>query len=307
MIPDARFRDLTTDLSGNRTEPDVFFPFAQRTDRDIQIAVRTSDGALVPIRVLQQAVSEIDAGLPLYQVSSLMDPLRQQTSTSRFASALLTLFSAGALMLAGIGLYGLVAYVVGMSRQEIAIRMALGASAAGVTALIVPNGMALVVSGIVVGILGALGAARALQGQLFQTSATDPGAFALVALMLLLVTFIASLLPTRRAVAVEPHAALASPLTGAAEAAPSLRLLWPRHLRIRHRRVIGERGKDDGRLLQILLLHPLERIHVGVMRAHVVIDIVLDGIEARKADRREAQMVGVADVVDDVPCARRDP
>ena len=208
VIPDARFRDLTTDLSGGRTEPDVFFPFAQRTDRDIQIAVRTSDGALVPISVLQQAVSEIDAGLPLYQVSSLMDPLRQQTSTSRFASALLTLFSAGALMLAGIGLYGLVAYVVGMSRQEIAIRMALGASAAGVTALIVRNGMALVVSGIVVGILGALGAARALQSQLFQTSATDPGAFALVALVLLLVTFIASLLPTRRAVAVEPHAAL---------------------------------------------------------------------------------------------------
>jgi predicted permease len=208
VIPDARFRDLTTDLSGSRTEPDVFFPFAQRTDRDIQIAVRTSGGALVPISVLQQAVSEIDAGLPVYQVSSLMDPLRQQTSTSRFASALLTLFSVGALMLAGIGLYGLVAYVVGMSRQEIAIRMALGASAAGVTALIVRNGMALVVSGIVVGILGALGAARALQSQLFQTSAVDPSAFALVALVLLLVTFIASLLPTRRAVAVEPHAAL---------------------------------------------------------------------------------------------------
>jgi putative ABC transport system permease protein len=208
VIADARFRDLTTDLSGGRTEPDVFFPFAQRTDRDIQIAVRTSAGALVPISVLQQAVSEIDAGLPLYQVSSLMDPLRQQTSTSRFASALLTAFSAGALMLAGIGLYGLVAYVVGMSRHEIAIRMALGASAAGVTALIVRNGMTLVVSGIVVGILGALGAARALQGQLFQTSATDPGAFALVALVLLLVTFIASLMPTRRAVSVEPHAAL---------------------------------------------------------------------------------------------------
>ena len=208
IIPDVRFRDLTTDLSGSRTEPDVFFPFAQTTDRNIQIAVRTADGSLATIGVLQQAVSDIDAGLPLYLVRDLKDLVRQQTSTSRFASALLTLFSTGALLLAALGLYGLVAYVVGMSHQEIAIRMALGASAAGVTALIVRNGMALVLSGIVLGIFGALGAARALQSQLFQTSATDPGAFALVAFVLLTVTLIASVLPTRRAVAVEPHAAL---------------------------------------------------------------------------------------------------
>lgn len=208
IIPDVRFRDLTTDLSGSRTEPDVFFPFAQTTDRNIQIAVRTTDGSLATIGVLQQAVSDIDAGLPLYLVSDLMDLVRQQTSTSRFASALLTLFSTGALLLAALGLYGLVAYVVGMSHQEIAIRMALGANAAGVTALIVRNGMALVLSGIVLGIFGALGAARALQSQLFQTSAADPGAFTLVALVLLTVTLIASVLPTRRAVAVEPHAAL---------------------------------------------------------------------------------------------------
>ena len=208
IIPDVRFRDLTTDLSGSRTEPDVFFPFAQTTDRNIQIAVRTADGSLATIGVLQQAVSDIDAGLPLYLVRDLMDLVRQQTSTSRFASALLTLFSTGALLLAALGLYGLVAYVVGMSHQEIAIRMALGASAAGVTALIVRNGMALVLSGIVLGIFGALGAARALQSQLFQTPATDPGAFALVACVLLTVTLIASVLPTRRAVAVEPHAAL---------------------------------------------------------------------------------------------------
>jgi putative ABC transport system permease protein len=157
--------------------------------------------------VLQQAVSEIDAGLPLYQARGLHDLLRQQTATSRFASALLTLFSAGALLLAALGLYGLVAYVVGMSRQEIAIRMALGASAGGVTALIVRNGMVLVLSGIVIGIVGALGAARALRNQLFQTAA-DPAIFAVVALVLVSVTVIASLVPTRRAVAVEPHAAL---------------------------------------------------------------------------------------------------
>ena len=208
VVRDARFRDLTTDFAGATLEPDVFLPFAQRTDRDIQVAVRTAGDTLVPIAVLQQAVSEIDGGLPLYQVTSLMDPVRQQTSTSRFASALLTVFSTGALFLAALGLYGLVAYVVGMSRQEIAIRMALGASAAGVTALIVRNGMALVLAGIALGVFGAFGVARTLENQLFQTSTTDPSTFALVAFVLVAVTLIASVMPTRRAVAVQPHAAL---------------------------------------------------------------------------------------------------
>jgi putative ABC transport system permease protein len=210
VVRDARFRDLTTDFAGVNTEPDVFFPFAQRTDRDIRIAVRTAADTVAPVAVLQQAVSEIDAGLPLYQVTSLIDPVRQQTSTARFASALLTVFSTGALLLAALGLYGLVAYVVGMSRQEIAIRMALGASAGGVTALIVRNGMALVLAGIALGIAGAFGVARTLENQLFQTSTTEPGAFALVASVLIVVTLIACVMPTRRAVTVEPHAALRS-------------------------------------------------------------------------------------------------
>ncbi|HSC27409.1 MAG TPA: ABC transporter permease [Vicinamibacterales bacterium] len=207
VVRDARYRDLTTDPGGARTEPDVFFPFAQRTDRDLQIAVRT-DGAVAALAALQQAVSEIDAGLPLYEVRPLEELVRQQTSTSRFASALLAFFSAGALLLAALGLYGLVAYVVSSSRQEIAIRLALGADGTTVTALIVRNGMILVLGGIVLGTLGAIGAARTLEQHLFQTSGLEPAAYASVAALLLAVTFIASFLPTWRAVSADPHAAL---------------------------------------------------------------------------------------------------
>jgi hypothetical protein len=210
IVRDARFRDLTTDLRGARTEPDVFFPFAQRTDRDIEIAVRTADGSVAPMASLQQAVAEVDRGLPLYQVRPLEEPLRQQTSTARFASALLTVFSSGALFLAALGLYGLVAYVIGLSRREIALRLALGASGARVTGLIVRNAMVLVMAGILLGTGGAIGAGRALESQLFQTSRTEPASLASVALLLIAVTFAASLVPTRRAVGVEPHSALRS-------------------------------------------------------------------------------------------------
>ena len=138
---DARFRDLTTDLSGARVEPDVYFPFAQRTDSEIEIAVRTADGSHVPAQALLRAVQAVDAALPLYRVLPLDDVVRAQTSTARFGSTLFAVFSTGALLLAAIGLYGLISYVVGLSRREIAIRLALGADARRVVTHIVANGM----------------------------------------------------------------------------------------------------------------------------------------------------------------------
>ncbi len=204
----ARYRDLTTDLSAPSVEPDVYFPFGQRTDRDLEIAIR-ADNAVSPIfTAMQQAVSQLDSGLPLYHVQPLVDAVRQQTSTSRFVSALLTVVSVGALLLAAVGLYGLVAYVVGLSRREIAIRLALGADRGRVVALIVRNGMALVVVGLLVGVVGALAVGRAMRAQLFETGSADPVTLGLVATLLLAVTLIASLLPTTRAVRANPHAGL---------------------------------------------------------------------------------------------------
>jgi putative ABC transport system permease protein len=98
--------------------------------------------------------------------------------------------------------------VVGLSRREIAIRLALGANRFGVGALIVRNGMIVVLVGLAIGAVGAIGAGRAIQTQLFATSAADPLTLAVVGSLLLAVTFVASLLPTMRAVALDPQSAL---------------------------------------------------------------------------------------------------
>ncbi|HVH56253.1 MAG TPA: FtsX-like permease family protein, partial [Vicinamibacterales bacterium] len=149
-----------------------------------------------------------DATLPVYAVQPLETALQQQTSTARFGSWLLAVFSVGALLLSAIGLYGLVSYVVGLSRREIAIRMALGANARRVVGLITGNGLTLVCAGIVMGVAGGVLAGRALQSQLFQTTAYDVKILAIVSLLMLSASAAAILIPTRHAVRVDPHAAL---------------------------------------------------------------------------------------------------
>ncbi|HEV3485501.1 MAG TPA: ABC transporter permease, partial [Vicinamibacterales bacterium] len=210
VAADARFRDLTTDLTAPRLEPDIYFPFTQRPEPDLEIAVRTRDGAPVSPAVLQAAVAAVDSSLPLYAVQRLEDAVRRQTSTARFGSALLTIFSAGALLLAAIGLYGLIAYVVGLSRREIGIRLALGADAQRVAFLIVGIGLMLVSAGVVIGAAGAAAAGRALRSQLFQTAPFDAPTFAAVAVLLFLIAIVASAIPTARAVRVDPQSALRS-------------------------------------------------------------------------------------------------
>ena len=129
VVGNVRFRSLTVDLSAAGAEPDVFFPFDQRTDTDLEIAIRSTDAAAFPLSSLQAAVSAIDGGIPVYRVQKLREAVARQTATARFAAVLLGAFSLGTLLLAAIGLYGLVSYVVGLSRREIAVRLALGATA----------------------------------------------------------------------------------------------------------------------------------------------------------------------------------
>jgi predicted permease len=208
VVADARFRSLTVDLSAAGAEPDIFFPFGQRTDTDLGIAVRSADGTPVPLSTLQSAVSKVDPSIPVYRVRPLGAAVSRQTAGARFGAALLGAFSVGALLLAGIGLYGLVAYVVGLSRREIAVRLALGAQERALIALIVRNGLTLVIAGLVIGSAGAVAAGRSMAAQLFETTATDPGTYATVGATLMVVALIATGLPARRAVRADPHAAL---------------------------------------------------------------------------------------------------
>jgi putative ABC transport system permease protein len=208
VVRDARFRDLTSDITSASAEPDVFFPFAQRTDRDLEIAVRSVDGSAVPIGLLQRAVASADPAIPIYGVQRLDDAVAQQTSTSRFGAVLLAAFSGSALLLAAVGLYGLIAYVTGLSRREIAIRLALGANRGGIVALIVRNAMTLVVAGLVLGAAGAAAGAGVIEAQLFEIGRADPGTYAAVAAGLLMVATAASFLPAHRAARANPQTAL---------------------------------------------------------------------------------------------------
>lgn len=204
----ARFRDLTTDLATSAGGLDVFFPFTQRTDVDLEIAVRSRSGAGLSAAVLQAQLGAIDPQLPLYLVQPLADVVRSQNAAPRFGSLVLGAFSALALILSAIGVYGVIAFVVGLSRREIAIRLALGADGRKVLGVVMANGMMLVLVGVLVGVVGARLGARVLGSQLYGVPVTDTGTFMAVTGLVTLVACLACWLPARRAAQVEPQTVL---------------------------------------------------------------------------------------------------
>jgi putative ABC transport system permease protein len=204
----ARFRDLTTDLNAAGAEPDVYYPISQRPDADLEIAVRSRSGAAFPAARLQEEVSALDGTLPTFAVQRLEDALRQQNAAPRFGSLLLTVFSALALGLAALGIYGVIAFVVGLSTREIAIRLALGADRIKVQRVVIGNGMILVTVGVALGVAGARLGGRLLQSQLYGIRAGDPATLAMVTVAVLLVALLASWLPARRASEIQPQAVL---------------------------------------------------------------------------------------------------
>ena len=210
VVGTARFRDLTTDLTASTSEPDIFYSFAQRPDVDLSLLVRTSGDESTVMAAIQREVNAIDPGLPLYQVSRMSDLVSRQTATARFGSSVLGSFSLVAMLLASIGIYGVLAFVIGLSRREIAIRLALGATRGRVVRLIVRQGMTLVAIGVAVGLMGAYYATGAISTQLFGVTTTDPLTFGVVPLVLAAIALAASYLPSRTAAHIDPQQALKS-------------------------------------------------------------------------------------------------
>jgi putative ABC transport system permease protein len=202
VAANARFRDLTTDLAS--TEPDVYFPYRRRAPAELQVAVRAVGDLGALAGAVRREVTALDPALPLYNVDLLGTLLQRQTGTARFGSFVLTAFSGIALLLAAIGIYGALSFLVSLGRREIAIRMALGATTGNVLGRLVGQGAALAITGLVIGTFGAIFASRALTSQLFGVSRSDPLTFTAVAALLLLVALSASYLPARRATRVDP-------------------------------------------------------------------------------------------------------
>ncbi|MFN0087918.1 MAG: ABC transporter permease [Blastocatellia bacterium] len=157
---------------------------------------------------VRAAVRDLDPTLPVYELQTMSDLVADSLVRPRFLSLLLAAFSAIALLLAAVGIYGVMAYSVSQRTQEIGVRMALGAGAADVLKLILAQGTKLAAIGIVLGLIGAFALTRLMSSLLFQVSVTDPATFAVVVALLTLVSLLACYIPARRATRVDPMIAL---------------------------------------------------------------------------------------------------
>jgi len=157
---------------------------------------------------LRAAVRSLDPDVPLSAIQSVESILYDSVAAPRFRTQLLVGFAGVALILAVVGLYGMLAYSVTQRSREMGIRMALGARPTAVFRMVVRQGMMLVVVGIVLGVIGAIAATRLLAAQLFAVTPTDPAAFVVVATALTMAGLAACIVPARRATKADPIAAL---------------------------------------------------------------------------------------------------
>ena len=187
---------------------EVFVPYAQRPGGGGSILVRSTKDAAALAPAIREAVESIDPDMPIYQVRTLSSLVAENVAPRRLSVLLLGLFAGLALLLAAVGIYGLMSYNVTQRHREIGIRMALGASPRDVLQLVIRHSASLVGLGVVLGVIAAVGLTRVLSTLLFGVSATDPLTFAGVVLLLALVAFAAGYLPARRAAHVDPIVAL---------------------------------------------------------------------------------------------------
>jgi putative ABC transport system permease protein len=187
---------------------ETYLPHSQATARAMEVVVRTADNPLAMARTLRSAVWEIDKDLPVAEVRTVEQAMSERAAPRRFGMLLLALFAALALVLAAVGIYGVMSYSVAQRTHEIGIRMALGAGRRDVMKMVVGQGMKLALVGVGVGLAGAFALTRLMAGLLFGVSASDPLTFAGVAALLLSLALLACLVPARRAVKVDPMVAL---------------------------------------------------------------------------------------------------
>jgi ABC-type antimicrobial peptide transport system permease subunit len=172
------------------------------------LAIRTEGDPLRFTSVVREQVRALDKDQGISAVRSMEDLVEEQVGQRRLLVMLFGSFAGVALLLALIGIYGVIAYSVAQRTREMGIRRALGAQQSDILWLVVAQGFRLALAGVAVGIAGAYGMTRLMESLLFHVSATDPATFAGVALMFLLVALAASYFPARRATRIDPMAAL---------------------------------------------------------------------------------------------------
>jgi putative ABC transport system permease protein len=192
----------------NPSRLEIYLPFRQDTENDMNLVVRsgTDPASLVP--AIRAAVAAVDKDQPVSGVETMKQLVSDSVSTRRLTLVLLGLFSGLALVLAAIGIYGVMAYSVAQRTHEIGIRIAVGAQQKDVLGLVLREGARLALWGVAFGVVAALGLTRLLSTLLFGVSASDPLTYAGVAVLLVVVALLACYIPARRALNVDPMVAL---------------------------------------------------------------------------------------------------
>jgi putative ABC transport system permease protein len=224
-VPDEPLREIVGvagDIRMNRQQrqlqPTIYVPYLQQTPRwmgagyaaraGMYFVLRTRGNPMALAASVRQAVAEVDPSKPVASLRTVEEYLDQQVQYVRLYVLLLGIFGAIAAGLAAIGIYGVMAYSVAERTREIGIRMALGASAGDIFRLVVLRAVILVAIGLTLGLAGSLALTRYLKSALYEVTATDPSTFIAVSLLLAMVAVLACLVPTRRAVSVNPTVAL---------------------------------------------------------------------------------------------------
>jgi len=188
--------------------PMVYVPLAQRPSREMTIVMRTVDDPMVHVADARAAIAAIDPTQPLYEVKSMAQILEEDLRQTVVLIGIFGIFAFVALVLAALGIYGVVAHAVAQRTHEIGVRMALGAAVGDVIRLVVRQGLVPVVTGLVIGLASGLGVSRLMQSVLYGVTPTDPVTYAAVIFVLTTTALLACVAPARRAARVDPLLAI---------------------------------------------------------------------------------------------------
>jgi predicted permease len=194
---------------------EFYLPFAQISDKDLlrhglntDVFVRQKSAGATNLAAVRSRVLEFNSELVIHNPSEMAKAVADSISSKRFTMSLLGVFAILALLLASIGIYGVLSYMVGQRTKEIGVRMALGAQKLDVLSLVMKDGAQMTLVGIGLGVAGALGLTRLMGSMLFGVKPTDPLTFCVVAALLITVAMLACYVPARRAMQVDPTEAL---------------------------------------------------------------------------------------------------
>jgi putative ABC transport system permease protein len=203
VVGNIRQESLTDEVAA-----ELYLPSTQMPMNSMMLFVRTTSEPLSLAGTVRRVVMGVDNNQPIYDVKTLSQRVSNATAASRSLTVLFSAFALLALVLGAVGIYGIVSYAVTQRTQEIGIRMALGARTGDILQLIAKHGLVLVLSGVAIGVAGALALTRFLATLLFGITPTDTFTFVFVSLIFFVIAMIASLIPARRATKVDPLTAL---------------------------------------------------------------------------------------------------